>query len=144
MTGGLAAEVRDWLVNIDSSIPSKSGSIPANAAREDSWVANSAPSLLPKTGHRPKDDLWVARIVIDEISGGARAGMTLVRGHQYSDHGNQPAGSINVILAGEGVATGLHKMSKLEEGNIVGIKGPAWEVVIEGEKWGVGVDWKVM
>jgi hypothetical protein len=146
VTGGLAAEVREWLVNIDSSVLSKSESLPSNAAhrpRDDSWVANAVSTPLSNTGQRPKDDPWVAKIMIDKISGGARAGMTLVKGRQYSDHRNESVGAIKVVLAGEGVATGLQKVSNVEVGKIVGIKGPVWEVIIEGEKWGVGVDWKV-
>ena len=122
LAGGLAAEVRDWLVNIDSAIP-------ASAAQ------------------KIKDDPWTVKIVVDEISGGGRTGMTLVRGRQvYSDGGVgivDYSGVVKVILAGEGAATGLQKAAKVEVGKIVGVKGPAWEVMIEGEKWGVGVDWKV-
>jgi hypothetical protein len=38
----------------------------------------------------------------------------------------------------------LQKGSKVELGKRVGITGPVWEVMIEGIKWGVGVDWKVL
>jgi len=124
--GGLAAEVRDWLVNIEGTIPA-----------------------TKKKG----DDEWLVRIVVEEVSGSSRAGMTLIRGRQI--HGFQSdgeggggemvgrAGEVKVILAGEGAGTGLQKGSRVEVGICVGIKGPVWEVVIDGERWGVGVDWKV-
>ena len=32
----------------------------------------------------------------------------------------------------------------VQVGKTVGIKGPVWEVMIDGVKWGVGVDWKVL
>jgi hypothetical protein len=122
VAGGLAAEVRDWLVNIESAIPSNSTS--------------------------KKDSPWLLKFMIDAFSGGERAGMTLVRGHQVLsddlDGVIDSLGVIRVILAGEGAGTGLQKDSKVEVGKVVGIKDPLWDVVIEGEKWGVGVDWKVL
>lgn len=120
--GGLAAEVRDWLVNIDSSIP------PSGTAK--------------------KDGAWRLRLMVDEISGGGRTGFTLVRGQQVLsgdvDTMIDSLGIVSVILAGEGTSTGLQRSSKVEVGKTVGIKSPVWEVVIEGEKWGVGVDWTVL
>jgi hypothetical protein len=122
LTGGLAAEVRDWLFNLESAVPAAS------------------------TG--TKDDLWIARIAVDEVSGGGRAGMTLVRGrqmHSGSEHGLVDIlGVVKVILAGEGAGSGLQKGAMVEVGKTVGIKGPVWEVVLEGEKWGVGVNWEVL
>ncbi len=124
MPGGLAAEVRDWLVNIESTISSKDAG---------------------KKG----DDEWLVRVVVDEVSGGSRAGMTLVRGrqvHSMDGEGGKmdKVSEVRVILAGEGGGTGLQKGSKVELGKRVGITGPVWEVMIEGIKWGVGVDWKVL
>ena len=124
--GGLAAEVRDWLVNIEGSIP----------ARE--------------VGRR--GDEWLVRVLVDECSGGgaeSQARMTTIRGRQVHSIGGEgemvdTAGKVKVMLAGEGQSTGLQKGSKVEVGKTIGIKGPVWEVVIEGEKWGVGVDWKVL
>jgi hypothetical protein len=127
VNGGLAAEVRDWLVNIESTIP------------------------LKEAGKR--DDEWLVRIAVDEVSGGgadSQARMLLVRGSQIpSMNGRQgemadAMGEVRVMLAGEGQGAGLQRSNRVEAGNMVGIKGPVWEVVIEGEKWGVGVDWKVL
>ncbi len=122
--GGLAAEVRDWLLNIESSIP----------ARE-----------LGRRG-----DGWLVMVFVDEFSSGraeSQARMITIRGRQVHSMGGEmvdTAGEVRVMLAGEGQATGLQKGSKVEVGKTIGIKGPVWEVVIEGEKWGVGVDWKVL
>jgi hypothetical protein len=122
VAGGLAAEVRDWLVNIQSTV------------------------LVART--QDKDEPWLVKLVVDEISGGGRAGMTLLRGrrvHSGDLHGMiDTVGILKVILAGEGQGTGLQKGSKVEVGKTVGIKGPVWEAVVEGEQWGVGVDWKVL
>ena len=122
VAGGLAAEVRDWLFNIESTGPGDS---------------------LQK-----KESPWLLRLVIDELSGGGKAGMTLVQGRKV--HTGTMDGPLDtlvvmrVILAGEGAGTGLQKGSKVQVGKTVGIKGPVWEVVMEGQKWGVGVDWQVL
>lgn len=122
VAGGLAAEVRDWLVDMSSPIPSNSNT--------------------------RKDSPWLVRLMVDEISGGERAGFTLVRGRQVlSDDVDtmiDSFGVISVILAGEGASTGLQNGTKVEVGTAVGIKSPVWDVMIEGEKWGVGVDWEAL
>lgn len=139
--GGLAAEVRDWLVDINSSVPSA-----VNVRSADTQKTNEAG--LAHSASRGIEEIWVAKIIIEEISGSASSGMTLARGHRAVDHdkdllskGSTP---LKIILAGEGQGVGLQKGAKLEVGGLVGIKGPAWEVVIEGEKWGVAVEWKVL
>jgi hypothetical protein len=124
--GGLAAEVRDWLVNIESTIPSR------EAGRGE--------------------DEWLVKIMVDEVSGGgadSQARMALVRGkrvHFMGEDGEvvDTMGEVRVMLAGEGQSTGIQKGAAVQVGKTVGIKGPVWEVVIEGVKWGVGVDWKVL
>ncbi|KAL3424222.1 hypothetical protein PVAG01_03503 [Phlyctema vagabunda] len=131
VAGGLAAEVREWLVNLDTTIPS------TNAGLQ----------------HRDRN-AWTVRVCVDEISGGGRAVMTLIRGRQIHAQAGGSGGAADVVfgnpsmvrvaLAGEGAATGLQKGSKPEIGSVVAIKGPLWEIVIENEKWGVGVDWKVL
>ncbi|RFU36185.1 hypothetical protein B7463_g178, partial [Scytalidium lignicola] len=117
LAGGLAAGVRDWLVNIDSTIP----------------------SLAMR---RLNGDTWARKIVVEDISGGVRTGMTLIKGRneQLSDG----EAILKLILAGEGSHTGFHKASRVEVGKIVGIKGHAWEINLEGEMWCVAVDWKVI
>ncbi|TVY34690.1 hypothetical protein LSUB1_G005517 [Lachnellula subtilissima] len=116
--GGLAAELQGWLVNIESALPS-------NVNREDPWLV---------------------KIVVDEVSGGARTGMTMIRGRQVKaeDGMIERETEMKIILAGEGAMVGLQRGSRVEVGKTVGVKGPVWEVLLEGEKWGVGVDWKVL
>lgn len=125
--GGLAAEVAGWLFNLESSVP----------------TTKSRGDLKSE---------WLVRIVVDEVSGSSRNGFTMVRGRQIhavdDDEGGEgmsdTGGEVKVLLAGEGQITGLQKGVKVEIGKRVGIKGPVWEVHIEGERWGVGVDWKVL
>lgn len=112
--------MRDWLVNLESALP-------GNAAG------------------RARDDPWAVRVLVDEVGGGGRAGMVVVRGRQvYPDGIVHSSEAVRVLLAGDGAATGLQRGSKVEVGKTVGIKSPVWEVMLEGEKWGVGVDWKVL
>ena len=105
-------------------------------------------SAIPSNGaQRSRDDPWVVKMLIGEVSGGSKFGMTLVRGRHVREVGDGIGGErgvVKVILAGEGMGEGLQKGTKVEVGKTVGIKGPVWEVVVEGEKWGVGVDWKVL
>jgi len=79
------------------------------------------------------------KLVIEEVSGGSKAGMTMLMGRQ-----GEGSPVMRVLLAGEGEGTGLQRGAKAEVGRKVGIKGPIWDVMIDGEKWGVGVDWKVL
>jgi hypothetical protein len=124
--GGLAAELQGWLFNIEST---------------------------SHTSTKSKNDEWPIRIIVDEISGDQRNGITMISGRQIhsmdtSDGGSRgmaaTIGEVQVILAGEGQVTGLQKGDKVALRCVVGIKGPVWEVVLEDGKWGVGCDWKVL
>ena len=123
--GGLDAEVRDWLFNMESTVSSTSA-------------------------HRSKEDPWTFKLIIDEVSGGERAGFTIVRGRQVYKKGPEleevvdELGEVKMLLAGEGAGTGIQKGAKVEVGRTVGVKGPIWEILLEGVKWGVGTDWKVL
>ncbi|KAH6674307.1 hypothetical protein B0J14DRAFT_540037 [Halenospora varia] len=124
--GGLAAELQGWLFNVESSIGTHTGQRGRSGA-----------------------DAWLVRVVVDEVCGGVRSGMTLVRGRQV--HGGEEGegkmvddGEARVILAGEAAMSGLQRGKGVEVGSVVGIKVPVWEVVVEGERWGVGVEWKAL
>jgi hypothetical protein len=123
--GGLATEMRDWLVNIESA----------------------STNILPSYG-KQKDERWKVKLVIDEVSGDSKTGVTLVKGRQVHDVdvGNMDGmmGGVRFILAGEGVVNGLQRGSKVEVGRSLGIQGPMWEVLVEGERWIVSVDWRVL
>jgi hypothetical protein len=53
-------------------------------------------------------------------------------------------GLVKVILAGSGTSEGFQKVNKVDARKKIRIKGPVWEVVIEGQKWGVAVTWEVL
>ena len=122
LAGGLAAEVRGWLVERESQ-----GTRSArNPVREDGWKI---------------------KIAVDEVSGGYGAGMTLVRGRRMGSNGDGAADlyPIRMILGGEeGMSEGIKKGGQAAVGKVVGVKGPAWEVDIDGVRWGVSANWKVI
>ncbi|KUJ15779.1 uncharacterized protein LY89DRAFT_707926 [Mollisia scopiformis] len=121
--GGLAAEVQGWLFNLETAVPVKS---------------------LSRTEEKSE---WLVKIVVDEVSGSSRNGFTMVRGRQIHGGDREMVDTVaeaRVLLAGEGQAMGLQRGERVEAGKRVGIKGPVWEVVVEGVKWGVGVEWKVL
>ncbi|TEY22896.1 hypothetical protein BOTCAL_1529g00020 [Botryotinia calthae] len=122
LAGGLAAEVRDWLINIDSGI----GGVQKGKERISEWVT---------------------RIKIEEVRRDGRE-MCLVRGKQVRDVDGEMVvdvlGEVRVMLAGEGMGTGLQRGMDVDVGKMVGVKGPVWEIMVEGVKWGVGVEWKVL
>lgn len=123
--GGLASEMRDLLMNIENTTSAKG------------------------TGNKRRDHDWQVKLVIDEISGSERSGLTLVRGRQLHNMDGDvkiadTIGFVKIALAGEGAGTGLQKGARAEAGRHLGIKGPMWEILLDGVKWGVGVDWKIL
>lgn len=71
------------------------------------------------------------KVVVGECrTGDVGMGMMLVR---------ERGGERGWILAGRGRGEGV-----VEVGCVVGVKEPIWEVEIEGERWRVGVEWKVL
>lgn len=125
LAGGLAAEVRDWLINIDAG----------SSARGISGM------------QKEKDSEWATKIKVEEVRRDGRE-MCLIRGRQVRDVDGEEVvdgiGEVKVMLAGEGVGTGLQRGTDVDIGSTVGIKGPIWEIMVERVKWGVGVDWKVL
>ncbi|KAI1389933.1 uncharacterized protein F4822DRAFT_400286, partial [Hypoxylon trugodes] len=114
--GGLAAEVRDWFVDV--------------------WASAGAGAVKRDTGE------WMARIVADEVRGAP--GMTLIVGRHIS-HEDIMMQSTRVILAGSPKITGLEKRKEVHPGAVVGVGKPTWEVDIPGQgRWGVVCEWTVL
>lgn len=94
-----------------------------------------------------RDDGWKIRIEVEEVSGGRGSGLTLIRGRRVGSNGDEAAGlyPIRMILGGEeGMSEGVRKGEQAVVGKVVGVKGPAWEVEIDGVRWGVSATWKVL
>lgn len=122
LAGGLATEVRSWLVD------------------RESQVTRSARNPVGEDG-------WKIKIAVDEVTGGYGAGMTLVRGRRVGSNGDEAVNlyPIRMVLGGEeGVSEGIRKGEQAAVGKVVGVKGPAWEIEIDGLRWGVSATWKVL
>ncbi|KAI0394083.1 hypothetical protein F5Y17DRAFT_274099 [Xylariaceae sp. FL0594] len=152
MPGGLAAELREWLVDVEAGVGSISG--------------------LSLVGNR-EGVHWAARIIVEELRSGGR-GMTLVTGrllhvsakpshmqvHEggggegeegLSQSGNErlptltPTNTVvRVILAGQGRLSGLGVGSEVKLGVVIGVARPTWEVTLDDGRWGVACDWAVL
>ncbi|OBT92430.1 hypothetical protein VE01_09284 [Pseudogymnoascus verrucosus] len=109
LAGGLAAEVRGWLVD------------------RESQAARSARNPV-------REDGWKIKIAVDEVTGGYGAGMTLVRGRRVGSNSYEGGGvyPIRMMLGGEeGMSEGIRKGEQAAVGKVVGVKGPAWEVDVD-------------
>lgn len=102
--GGMAAELRDWLVEIkENEAESNNGGAPT---------------------------LGLVRLSVEEIRRDAPPGMMLVAGRVGGTRAR-------AILAGDGEG------GTVEEGAVVAISMPAWDVVLE-ESWAVAYRWEVL
>ncbi|KAK8877394.1 Sterol 3-beta-glucosyltransferase UGT80A2 [Apiospora arundinis] len=132
VTGGLAAELRDWLMNIETA-----------------------------TGNK-RDGGWAARLLVEEVRTGSNNMKLVRGSQQrqgLDTDGDGGAGSSSaglfisksgdvssrVILAGEGRVQGLAKKSEVAVGCLVGVARPVWEVDLGSEgQWVVACDWAVL
>ncbi|RYP15463.1 hypothetical protein DL765_005670 [Monosporascus sp. GIB2] len=129
--GGLAAEVRDWLVGIEAC----SGVV-----------------------KRREEGEWAARLVIGDVRAAPGMGV-LVSSRRVRDglgevemlgsggggDGDEPEHDTKLILAGQGRLVGLARRNEVGKGAVVGIVGPTWEVELGGlGSWVVACDWMVL
>jgi hypothetical protein len=118
LPGGLAAEVRGWLVDLESR-----NARPQSAAGE-----------------------WALRMLVRDVAGGGGAGCTLVKGCLVGGNSEvERADEVRMVLGGgEGMGEGLRKGEQARVGRVLSVKGPVWETDIDGVRWGVGAAWKVL
>jgi hypothetical protein len=127
LPGGLAAELRDWLVDVKGGVDGE-GEVKATS---------SALSFTSATGS-------AAKVVVGEVLRGG-PGMTLVSGRVVDGDD----GDVRVILAGEGSIEGLGgggeagNRSQVVSGAMVAIAPPAWDVELDGQ-WAVAYRWEVI
>ncbi|KAH8671378.1 hypothetical protein BX600DRAFT_247406 [Xylariales sp. PMI_506] len=114
--GGLAAELRNWLIDIEAS-----------------------------TGYK-KDGGFVANVSVVEVRGNSKMQLILgqILNEDSSGPPASPQ-NIRVVLAGEGRLLGLARKNHVVVGSLIGIAKPVWEVDlgIEG-RWLVACDWVVL
>ncbi|KAL2019701.1 hypothetical protein VTK56DRAFT_9238 [Thermocarpiscus australiensis] len=136
--GGLAAELRDWLVDVKEGCADGEGEQRAGLAAFTPASASASAAAV--------------RVTVDEVRfGGPR--MTLIAGRLADgDAGGagQAAGmGVRVILAGEGTIEGLGarrgcgKKNRVAPGAVVAIAPPAWDVELDG-RWAVAYRWEVV
>lgn len=126
LPGGLAAELRDWLVDVKGGVDGE-GEVKATSSALGFGSATGA----------------AAKVVVGEVARGG-PGMTLVSG-RVVDGGDV---DVRVILAGEGSIEGLGggggagNRNQVVSGAVVAIVPPAWDVELDGQ-WAVAYRWEV-
>lgn len=138
--GGLAAEVRDWLVEIEAG-----GSI----------GGGNRSVALDRIGGGGAGEDWVARITIEEVR--EAPGMALIRGRRDNVEADNTtpdrmgtdarpgADDFKALLAGPGRLLGLARRNEVVPGTVVGIARPTWEVeLVNLGLWTVACDWVVL
>lgn len=142
LPGGLAAELRDWLMDIKRA--DDEGSMSHSAGTEIGVGAGAG--VAGRVGDGGAATGAVVRIAVEEVRAGG-VGMTLVSG---SVVGMGIREKVRVILAGEGNIEGLGTgrrvdggRDKVGPGAVVGIAPPAWDVELDG-RWAVAYRWEVV
>ncbi|RYP30298.1 hypothetical protein DL767_006332 [Monosporascus sp. MG133] len=135
--GGLAAEVRDWLVGIEA------GSGVVKRREEGEWDSRlviddvrAAPGMgVLVSGYRVRDGLGEVEMLGSGSGGG--------RDEPEPEPGT--GSCTKVILAGQGRLVGLARRNEVGRGAVVGIAGPTWEAELGGlGSWVVACDWMVL
>ncbi|KAI1140553.1 hypothetical protein F5Y05DRAFT_321828 [Hypoxylon sp. FL0543] len=127
--GGLAAEVRDWFVDV--------------------WAGANAAGA----GSARREGEWIARILVEEVRGAP--GMALVTGRhiKHEDENDEPpnsrddkqARSTRIVLAGSPRIIGLEKKQEVRPGAVVGVGRPTWEISLPGQgRWNVVCEWAIL
>ncbi|KAI1408434.1 hypothetical protein F5Y13DRAFT_109230 [Hypoxylon sp. FL1857] len=127
--GGLAAEVRDWFVDV--------------------WAGAS----VVGPGAAKRDGEWIARILVEEVR--YAPGMALVTGRHFKhedEHNDPPVSggdaqtrSTRIVLAGSPRIVGLEKRQGVRPGVVVGIGRPTWEISLPGQgRWNVVCEWAIL
>ncbi|KAK0727061.1 hypothetical protein B0T26DRAFT_115364 [Lasiosphaeria miniovina] len=147
VSGGLAAELRDWLVGIKRS----------EFVDDDDDDDDDAGGRSGRGEQKQPAAAAAVRVGIDKVHPGG-PGLTLVAGRVLPAGGGGGGGSSNVvhaILAGEGrhpeglnTASGSSSRSSsshgvVTPGAVVAISPPAWDVELLHRRWAVAYRWKV-
>jgi hypothetical protein len=131
LPGGLAAELRDWLVDVKGGVDG-----------EGEMRASSAALSFSST-------TATVRVAVDEASRSG-TGMTLISGRLVDGAaGGRQDAEVRVILAGEGNIEGLGggggggNRGLVAPGEVISIAPPAWDVDLD-VRWAVAYRWEVV
>lgn len=120
VNGGLAGELRDWLVDVKG--------------------ISDAPEMTTATGSKAAElagNTAARQIHVDDVRQGT--GFTLICG---SDGGGE---SVRMVLAGDGRLTGLvERRNVVKAGSAVMVFPPMWDIQLDERKWTVVCDWYVV
>jgi hypothetical protein len=134
VSGGLAEAVRGWLVEAENGASHVARHAPIGSA-----AGVSKREGIPGKPGGLKDE-YLARVIVEGVSGGAAAGMCVIHGTLEGR-----LEEVRVILGGGvGLPSGLDAGREATVGCVVGIKPPIWTVDIEGENYAVGAGWRVL
>ncbi|KAI0551960.1 hypothetical protein F4679DRAFT_114841 [Xylaria curta] len=139
--GGLAAELRDWLVDVEAGTGSGL-TTNINAKRNEEWVMKIRVNGLHSM-HKSTRGITVVigRQVLDRKGDGGDDD----RGQSENAVEVLGSNSVRLILAGPGRLTGLGIGNDVRSGVLLGIARPTWEVVLDGlGRFGVACDWVVL
>lgn len=116
--GGLAAEVRDWLMDIEANTGTK------------------------------RDGDFIARVSVEEFRCGWGMVLVKgqsIAGDASSTREQGTVPGVRVMLAGEGRLVGLARRNEVAVGSLVAIAKPVWDVSLGVEgRWVVACDWVVL
>ncbi|KAI0134264.1 hypothetical protein BJ170DRAFT_192566 [Xylariales sp. AK1849] len=115
--GGLAAELRDWLMDVEAG-----------------------------TGPKREGE-FIAKIIVDEVRNGSGMILVKGRNgpNTPSQGPGELKHGMKIILAGEGRLHDLARKKEVVVGSLIGIIKPVWEVDLEiGGKWAVACDWEML
>ncbi|KAK4251696.1 hypothetical protein C7999DRAFT_27773 [Corynascus novoguineensis] len=136
LPGGLAAELRDWLVDLKGGVDG------------EGQVRSTSSTLQFMAGAAVGGSL--VRVMVDDVSRGG-VGMTLISGSVINGkREGGPDGKARVVLAGEGNIDGLRvtknggNIRKVAPGAVVAVAPPAWDVELDGSSWAVAYRWEVV
>jgi hypothetical protein len=143
LPGGLAAELRDWLVDVKGGVDGE-GEVTATSSMLGFNHTFASAGVVGGV-----------RVSVEEVSRGG-VGMTLVSGRLMGgDSGEEEGGQlgggrVRVILAGEGNIDGLGgggkgggNRGRVGPGAVVAVVPPAWNVELDGP-WAVAYRWEVV
>ncbi|KAI9782634.1 MAG: hypothetical protein M1816_001748 [Peltula sp. TS41687] len=148
--GGLASEVREWVIHTSAS----------SAA-----AGSSSSSAAPAHGRRQGQGRHVLRVLVEESrfweagGGGGEGGWFVLGSRLVGRDGNedrrragaeqevQVQGGMKMkmlLVGGRVLRNGQQQMRGLDKGDMLGLRQPIWDIVLQGERWSVGVDWSVL
>ncbi|KAL2118538.1 hypothetical protein VTJ04DRAFT_8198 [Mycothermus thermophilus] len=132
--GGLAAELRDWLVEAKGGVDGE-GEVKA---------ASAVLGVTSPVGGAPR----TRRVLVEEVSSGG-VGLTLVVGRLLGDDVRLSVQlkKVKVILAGNGEADGLGagtggNLGPVRPSVVVAVAPPVWDVEL-GDQWAVASRWEI-